>query len=56
MLGALLARFYFKRKYKDMWLKYMTVILAGFGCGLGLTSMISMSFAVITRMISPTMW
>ena len=56
MAGALVGRFYFKRKYKDMWLKYMTAILAGFGCGMGLTSMIAMAFNVITRMLSPTVW
>lgn len=55
-LGAFTARFYFKRKYKDMWLKYMTVILAGFGCGVGLTSMVSMAFNIITRMLAPTLW
>jgi hypothetical protein len=56
MVGACVGRFYFKRKYKDMWLKYMVVILAGFGCGMGITSMIAMSFNVITRMLSPTSW
>ncbi|MFO7870023.1 MAG: peptide transporter [Kiritimatiellia bacterium] len=56
MLGAAVARFHFKRKYKDMWLKYMTAIMAGFGCGLGLTSMIALSFNVISRMLSPTPW
>ncbi len=56
MLGALVGRYYFKRKYKDMWLKYMTAILAGFGCGMGLTSMIAMAFNVISRMLSPQKW
>ena len=56
MLGAGVARWHFKRKYKEMWLKYMAVILAGFGCGMGITSMIAMSFNVISRMLSPTAW
>ena len=56
MAGAVVARLYFKRKYKDMWLKYMTAILAGFGCGMGLSSMIAMAFNVISRMLSPTKW
>lgn len=56
MLGAVLARFHFKRKYKDMWLKYMTAVMAGFGCGIGMTSLIAMAFNVITRMLSPTIW
>ncbi|MBM4029551.1 MAG: peptide transporter [Planctomycetes bacterium] len=54
--GALVARFHFKPKYKDMWLKYMVTITAGFGCGMGITSMIAMSFNVIVRMLSPTKW
>ena len=56
LLGALLARFHFKRKYKDMWLKYMTAIMAGFGCGMGLISMVAMSFNVIVRMVKPLAW
>jgi len=56
MAGACAAKFYFKRIYKDRWLKYMMVVMAGFGCGMGVTSMISMSFNVISRMLSPTLW
>jgi hypothetical protein len=56
LLGAVVGKFYFRRKYKDMWLKYMTVVLAGFGCGMGIISMVGMAFTVITRMLSPTLW
>jgi hypothetical protein len=56
MAGACVAKFYFKRIFKDMWLKYMMVVMAGFGCGMGVTSMISMSFNVISRMLQPTLW
>jgi hypothetical protein len=56
MAGACVAKFYFKRVFKDMWLKYMMVVMAGFGCGMGVTSMISMSFNVISRMLQPTLW
>lgn len=56
MAGACAAKFYFKRIYRDMWLKYMMVVMAGFGCGMGVTSMISMAFNVISRMLSPTLW
>ncbi len=54
--GAFVGRFHFKRKYGNMWLKYMVTIVAGFGCGMGITSMIAMSFNVIVRMLSPTLW
>jgi hypothetical protein len=56
MTGACVAKFYFKKIYKDRWLKYMMVVMAGFGCGMGVTSMIAMSFNVISRMLSPTLW
>ena len=56
MIGAFVGKFYFKRKHKDMWLKYMTAILAGYGCGMGLSSMVAMAFSVIARMLSPTVW
>jgi len=39
-----------------MWLKYMTTIMAGYGCGMGIVSMIAMSCSVISRMLSPTVW
>ena len=54
--GAFVARFHFKRKYKGMWLKYMVTIMAGFGCGTGITAMIAMAFTVVVRMLSPTQW
>ncbi len=56
MLGALVGRLYFRPRFKDMWLKYMTAVMAGYGCGLGIVSMIAMSFSVISRMLSPTVW
>ncbi|MBM4164467.1 MAG: peptide transporter [Lentisphaerae bacterium] len=56
MAGAFVGRFYFRKRHKDMWLKYMTAVMAGFGCGIGLTSMIAMSFNVIVKMLSPTLW
>ncbi len=56
LAGALVGRFYFRRKYKEMWLKYMSVILAGFGCGLGVTTMIAMAFNVVIRMLQSTLW
>lgn len=53
MCGAFVGRYYFKRKFKDMWLKYMAVILAGFGCGMGLISMVAMAFTIMTKMLKP---
>lgn len=56
MVGAFVGKFYFKRKFKDMWLKYMAVILAGFGCGMGLISMIAMAFTIMSKMLTPTIF
>ena len=53
MCGAFVGRFYFKRKFKEMWLKYMAIILAGFGCGMGLVSMVALSVTIITKMLTP---
>jgi len=54
--GAFTARFHFKRKFKGMWLKYMVIVMSGFGCGMGVTSMIAMGFNVMVRMLRPTLW
>ena len=56
MCGAFVGKFYFKRKFKDMWLKYMAVILAGFGCGMGLISMVAMAFTIMTKILRPMMF
>jgi hypothetical protein len=56
LCGALVGRFYFKRKFKDLWLKYMSIILAGFGCGMGLVAMVAMAFTIISKMLSPTVF
>jgi hypothetical protein len=53
LVGALIGRFYFKRKFGDMWLKYTPVLLAGFSCGIGLIGMVSIAFTIITKMMQP---
>lgn len=53
LCGALLGRYYLRRKFGDMWLKYAPVILAGFSCGMGLVAMLSVAFTILTKMISP---
>ncbi len=55
-LGALVGKFYFRRKFKDMWLKYMVVVVAGFGCGMGLVGMVGIAVRVIKGMLEPTLW
>ncbi len=52
VVGALLGRFYFHKKYGSMWRQYAPVLLAGFSCGMGLTGMFAMGFALILKSLS----
>lgn len=47
--GALLGRFYFLKRYGTRWRQYAPVLLAGFSCGMGLTGMMAMGFALILK-------
>ena len=49
LTGALLGRFFFLKKYGKMWRQYAPVLLAGFSCGMGLTGMFAMGFALILK-------
>jgi len=51
--GALLGRYYFARKIgARKWRAYTPVLLAGFGCGLGLVMVSSVGVALIAKAIS----
>lgn len=50
--GAILGRYYFYRRYGSMWRQYAPVLLAGFSCGMGLTGMFAMGFALILKSLS----
>ena len=52
-LGAIVGRYYFRRKFGDQWLKFAAVMLAGFSCGMGLLAMVAMAIAILTKMMSP---
>jgi len=49
VIGAFLGRFYFLKRYGKMWRQYAPVLLAGFSCGMGLTGMFAMGFALILK-------
>ncbi|WP_029894618.1 peptide transporter [Desulfohalovibrio reitneri] len=49
MLGAILGRFYFLKKYGKKWRQYAPVLLAGFSCGMGLMGMLAMGFTLILK-------
>ena len=49
VIGALLGRYYFHKKYGTMWRQYAPVLLAGFSCGMGLTGMFAMGCTLILK-------
>lgn len=53
VIGALLGRYYFRRKFGDMWMKYALVIGAGYACGMGLVAMVGMAIAILNKMMAP---
>ncbi len=50
--GAMLGRYYFHKRFGAMWRQYAPVLLAGFSCGMGLTGMFAMGFALILKSLS----
>lgn len=49
VVGALLGRFFFLKRYGKMWRQYSPVLLAGFSCGMGLTGMFAMGVTLILK-------
>lgn len=51
MLGALLGRYIFEKRFGLKWRQYAPVLLAGFSCGLGLISMFSLGCLLISKAV-----
>ena len=49
IIGALLGRYFFLKRYGAMWRQYAPVLLAGFSCGMGLTGMFAMGCTLILK-------
>ena len=49
VVGALLGRYFFLKRYGAMWRQYAPVLLAGFSCGMGLTGMFAMGITLILK-------
>ncbi len=49
VVGALLGRFHFRKKYGPKWRHYAPVLLAGFSCGMGLSGMLAMGLTLILK-------
>ncbi|MFZ5571448.1 MAG: peptide transporter [Thermodesulfobacteriota bacterium] len=52
VVGAFLGRFFFLKRYGAMWRQYAPVLLAGFSCGMGLSGMFAMGFALIVKSLT----
>ena len=52
VIGALLGRFFFLKRYGSKWRQYAPVLLAGFSCGMGLTGMFAMGFTLILKSLN----
>ena len=57
LIGALLGRFYFERRFtRDRWRQYAPVLLAGYGCGVGLISAGSVAIGMISKSVSQLLY
>ena len=50
-LGALLGRFYFRKRFGDQWQQYIIVFFAGYMCGQGLIMMFSLGLVFISKSV-----
>lgn len=54
MIGALLGKYYFAKKFgEDTWRRYTPVLAAGYYCGIGLIGMVAAAFALIGKAVTP---
>jgi len=52
LVGALLSRFYFEKRYgRRQWKLWAPVLMAGFACGMGLMSMAGSALAMVIRSV-----
>ena len=53
VIGAMLARYYFAKKYgQKEWRTYAPVLAVGFACGMALMGMAAISIALIQKSVS----
>ena len=53
LLGALLGRYFFAPRFgPKKWKSYTPVLLAGYGCGMGLVGMAAIGLALIAKSVS----
>ncbi|MFO7946913.1 MAG: peptide transporter [Armatimonadota bacterium] len=53
LIGAMVGRYYMKKRFGEQnWRDWPPVLYAGFSCGMGLVSMLSIAFALISQSIT----
>ncbi|MHC4985293.1 MAG: peptide transporter, partial [Planctomycetota bacterium] len=50
-IGALVGRYYFQRRLGVKWRQYIPVVMAGYGCGMGLVSILSVGITFLTKSV-----
>ena len=51
--GALLSKYYFRKRFGEVrWSQYAPVLVAGFGCGTGLTGMTGIAIALVMKSVN----
>jgi len=51
MIGALIGRYYFRRKLGEKWRQYIPVVAAGFSCGMGLITVLSVGVNFLAKSV-----
>ena len=56
-LGAMLGRHYFRKRFQDVkWRSYAPILMAGYGCGVGLIGMSSVALKLISSAVKQTVF
>ena len=50
-VGALIGRFYFYKKFGKAWLRYIPIIAAGVGCGMGLVTVLGIGITFLSKSV-----
>jgi hypothetical protein len=50
-IGALLGRYVLAKRFGDMWPQYRVVFFAGYACGVGLISMLSLGLVFMSKSV-----
>jgi hypothetical protein len=51
LVGALIGRFYFRRRMGPMWRQYIPVLFAGFSCGMGLIGTLGIGLTFVAKSV-----